>query len=350
MSALFGRAWQRRLVPTNRGSRRLSPPAFRCHLRTHRTHPHPRPHALVPAVPLSRARTPPTPRPRADIDANVDVCPHVRTVSMPTLTRTSHPRPCAPHIADATRRTRTRQVSLRLPTTSPHAPVPAVPPTNAPDPALTSTPTLTPARTSTTPAPTRASPTPRLRARRRPHAPTPRASQPTPAVPLPTHALRSHRQCPRCPHPLACVHSDDGVPLPTPPAPAFTSTTPHWPRPLTHVHSDAAPSLAFTPTSPRLESQQRRRRLARFHSNDEAPLALTLPTPHSTNSVFAPTPPRSRTLAICCPRYKRAWQILRVTPDVIWSTPKFGGVFYPLQYPFSIEADPATSVHKTQEK
>ncbi|KAJ7886051.1 hypothetical protein B0H13DRAFT_2532174, partial [Mycena leptocephala] len=59
----------------------------------------------------------------------------------------------------------------------------------------------------------------------------------------------------------------------------------------------------------------------------------------------APTPRN-----ICCLRHGRAWQILRVNPDVIWATPKIGGVFYPLQYPFLIEAHPATSLHKAQEK
>ncbi|KAJ7906234.1 hypothetical protein B0H13DRAFT_2021292 [Mycena leptocephala] len=71
-------------------------------------------------------------------------------------------------------------------------------------------------------------------------------------------------------------------PLPTPRSPAFTATA-------------SARSPAFTSTTPpRLGSQGRRRPLARFHSDDEAPLARTLPAPRSVNSAFAPLRSRTR--------------------------------------------------------
>ncbi|KAJ7854018.1 hypothetical protein B0H13DRAFT_2579796 [Mycena leptocephala] len=105
----------------------------------------------------------------------------------------------------------------------------------------------------------------------------------TPAVPLPTHA-RVHIDNAPLPPPLTRVHSDDAAP---------STTTSRCPRPRARVHVDNA---ALPPTPPRCRHlppvdvddaarcprsrqgrhpRRRRRSLARFHSDDEAPL----PTP-----------------------------------------------------------------------
>ncbi|KAJ7926421.1 hypothetical protein B0H13DRAFT_2563201 [Mycena leptocephala] len=152
------------------------------------------------------------------------------------------------------------------------------------------------------------------------------------AAPAPALASTTQPRCPRLPRPLPPRSHrrrrpiDDGVRLPTAPARAFTLTTP--PHARAHVDDAAAsPALtsttppprprsrrqrrplptprspaftatasarspaftatasarspAFTSTTPRLGSQGRRRPLARFHSDDEAPLARTSPTPRS---------------------------------------------------------------------
>ncbi|KAJ7858302.1 hypothetical protein B0H13DRAFT_2573605 [Mycena leptocephala] len=138
----------------------------------------------------------------------------------------------------------------------------------------------------------------------------------TPTVPLPTHARRRRRPI------------DNGVPLPTPPAPAFTSTT----RRCRQRHPAAATSLprvdvddgARCPRSRRGRHPRRRRRpLARFHSDDEAPLpthaahaplacvrsedaapslASTSTTPPSSLAFTPTTPPPAPALASTRPR------------------------------------------------